>query len=70
MATLLSVAVGSAAQGAMTWNGTAASAPTAATASDAPTLAARPLVPAVNVAEVEAMAQPASGTNPHYSASP
>ena len=57
VATLLSVAVGSAAQSAMTWNGTAASAPTAATASDAPTLAARPLVPAVNVAEVEAMAQ-------------
>lgn len=57
VATLLSVAVGSAAQSAMTWNGTAASAPTAATASDAPSLAARPLVPAVNVAEVEAMAQ-------------
>ena len=57
VATLLSVAVGSAAQSAMTWNGTAASAPTAATASDAPTLAARPLVPAVNIAEVEAMAQ-------------
>lgn len=57
VATLLSVAVGSAAQTAMTWNGTAASAPTAATASDAPSLAARPLVPAVNVAEVEAMAQ-------------
>ena len=37
-------------------NGTAASAPTAATASDA-LLAARPLVPAVNIAEVEAMAQ-------------
>ena len=57
VATLLSVAVGSAAQSAMTWNGTAASAPTAATASDAPSLAARPLVPAVNIAEVEAMAQ-------------
>lgn len=57
VATLLSVAVGSAAQSAMTWNGTAASAPTAATANDAPSLAARPLVPAVNVAEVEAMAQ-------------
>lgn len=57
VATLLSVAVGSAAQSAMTWNGTAASAPTAATASDAPSLAARPPVPAVNVAEVEAMAQ-------------
>ena len=57
VATLLSVAVGSAAQSAMTWNGTAASAPTAATASDAPALAARPLVPAVNIAEVEAMAQ-------------
>ena len=57
VATLLSVAVGSAAQSAMTWNGTAASAPMAATASDAPALAARPLVPAVNIAEVEAMAQ-------------
>ena len=57
VATLLSVAVGSAAQSAMTWNGTAASAPAAATASDAPSLAARPLVPAVNIAEVEAMAQ-------------